>query len=62
MFPHTGTKLQLTAKARRCDEGDMDYCLDVEGADRGPKRYYSRKGWEIDSVDDEHRLVAKLAP
>ena len=62
VFPHTGDKLKLTAKAKRCKEREMDFCLDVEGADRGAKRYYSREGWEIGSVDDERRLAAKLAP
>ena len=61
VFPHTGDKLKLTAKATRCDKGDMDFCLDVEGADRGAKRYYSREGWEIGSVVDEDRLAATLA-
>jgi hypothetical protein len=25
----------------------MDFCLDLEGASRGVKHYYSREGWEI---------------
>jgi hypothetical protein len=52
VFPQTGDREKVRAKARRCDEGGMDFCLELDGASRGAKRYYSREGWEIDGVQD----------
>jgi hypothetical protein len=47
VFPQTGDRETVRAKARRCDDGGMDFCLELDGASRGVKRYYSREGWEI---------------
>jgi len=47
LYPQTGERETVRAKARRCEERGMDYCLELDGASRGVKRYYSRKGWEI---------------
>ena len=30
----------------------MDFCLELDGASRGVKRYYSREGWYIDRGRD----------
>ncbi|MGE5180902.1 MAG: hypothetical protein ACM31C_02515 [Acidobacteriota bacterium] len=57
VFPQTGDRDRVRVRARRCKEQGMDYCLDVEGASRGVKRYYSREGWDIDRQDE---LRAKL--
>ena len=61
-YPQTGERDKVTTKARRCNEKDWDYCLEMKGASRGVKKYYSMKGWEIDgadSVDDmQHRIDA----
>ena len=46
-YPQTGDRERARAKARRCSEGGMDFCLELDGASRGVKRYYSREGWEI---------------
>ncbi|HEU0030614.1 MAG TPA: hypothetical protein VFQ53_08275 [Kofleriaceae bacterium] len=48
VYPQSGDRETVTANARECDEGGMDYCMDVEGASRGVKRYYSIEGFEID--------------
>jgi hypothetical protein len=48
VFPQTGNRETVRAKARRCKESQMDFCLDLDGASRGAKRYFSREGWEID--------------
>jgi hypothetical protein len=48
LYPQTGAREAVRAKARRCSEQKMDFCLEIEGASRGVKRYYSREGWEID--------------
>jgi hypothetical protein len=47
-FPQTGDTEELSAKATRCDKGDMDFCLTIDGGSRGVKQYYSREGWEIE--------------
>jgi hypothetical protein len=50
IYPQTNEREKVRARARRCSEHDMDYCLELDGASRGVKRYYSRKGWEIDAT------------
>ena len=59
VFPQTGDRETVRAKARRCSEGGMDFCLELDGASRGAKRYYSREGWEINgsNVDAIEREV-----
>ncbi|MBA3453307.1 MAG: hypothetical protein H0T42_09475 [Deltaproteobacteria bacterium] len=56
VYPQDKSREELKVSARTCsDVRDMDYCLEIKGASRGPKKYYSRKGWEIDaatSADD----------
>jgi hypothetical protein len=50
-YPHDRSREDLKVKATECNEvRDMDYCLEIKGASRGVKKYYSRKGWEIDSA------------
>jgi len=51
VYPQTGDREAVRAKARRCTEQRMDFCLEVEGASRGVKKYYSREGWEIRGAD-----------
>lgn len=48
-------------QASRCNEKGFDYCLELSGSPRGPVRYVSRKGWEIDSMEEAKELGAKLA-
>jgi hypothetical protein len=52
LFPQSGEREAVRVKVRRCTEQGMDYCLDLDGATRGVKRYYSRKGWEIKGAGD----------
>jgi len=47
IYPQTGDREAVRAKARRCSEQQMDFCLEIDGASRGVKKYYSREGWEI---------------
>ena len=61
LFPQTGDRETVRAKARRCDDGGMDFCLELDGASRGVKRYYSRKGWEIDGVRGTGALRDQIA-
>jgi hypothetical protein len=60
LYPQSGDREKVTVRATRCNEGQMDYCLDVEGASRGVKRYYSRKGWEIESRDRADAVVHSI--
>ena len=51
VYPQDRSKEELKVSARTCsDMRDMDYCLEIKGASRGPKKYYSRKGWEIEAA------------
>jgi hypothetical protein len=52
IYPQTGDREAVRAKARRCSEQKMDFCLEIDGASRGVKRYYSREGWEIGQHGD----------
>jgi hypothetical protein len=52
LYPQTGDREKVRAKAKRCSQDGMDFCLELDGASRGVKRYYSREGWEIGSSRD----------
>lgn len=61
LFPQSGDRETVKVKARKCSENGMDFCLELEGASRGAKRYYSREGWEIkggNNLDAIEREVA----
>ena len=60
VFPQTNEKNKVKAKAKSCSEKDMDYCLELSGSSRGVKRYYSRKGWEIDGNHMQDRIETLL--
>jgi hypothetical protein len=60
VFPQTNTKDRVKAKATRCNQRGMDFCLELEGSSRGVKKYYSREGWEIGSVKDADALLKTL--
>jgi hypothetical protein len=60
VFPQTGTRERVRATATECNRNGMDYCLELEGASHGVKRYYSREGWEIGSVRDIDAVTRKL--
>lgn len=53
VFPQNGDREKATANARECRDHGHDYCLDMSGTKRGVKKYYSRKGWEIDGLTAE---------
>jgi hypothetical protein len=52
LYPQTGDRERVRAKAKKCSDGGMDFCLELDGASRGVKRYYSREGWEIGDARD----------
>lgn len=46
-FPQNGDRERARYTARSCSERGFDYCLELRGTSRGAKRYYSKRGWEI---------------
>ena len=63
LYPQTGDRETVHARARKCNATGMDFCLELAGNSRGVSRYYSRKGWEIranDAADAERDLDAVL--
>jgi len=61
VFPQTGEKEKVKARAWNCKQRDMDYCLELTGASRGVKRYYSQRGWEIDGVTRPEQILERTA-
>ncbi|HWU91119.1 MAG TPA: hypothetical protein VN253_27825 [Kofleriaceae bacterium] len=59
-YPQDNERERVKVNAHRCDEDDFDYCLELDGASRGVKRYYSRKGWEIDGATRPAELRARI--
>jgi len=60
VFPQTGEKERVRARAWTCKERGMDFCLELSGSSRGVKRYHSRKGWEIGSLADAARTLSRV--
>jgi hypothetical protein len=59
VFPQNNDRETVKHNAKRCSENGMDFCLEMSGASRGVKRYYSRKGWEIEHVGSAAELAAR---
>ena len=60
MYPQDRSKEELKVSASTCNEvRDMDYCLEIKGASRGAKKYYSRKGWEIDAASNAQDVALR---
>lgn len=51
VYPQTNSREKATVRARKCNENRMDFCLEIDGASRGVKKYYSREGWELGAGD-----------
>jgi hypothetical protein len=51
LFPQDKSKHEVRYKAAACNVKGFDYCLEIEGAPRGAKRYLSRKEWELEGQD-----------
>ena len=56
IYPQNNDRDSVKHKASRCNEGSFDFCLELSGNSRGVKRYYSRKGWEIENVHSQAEL------
>lgn len=60
-YPQTGEREDVKLTATECDERGMDFCLEVKGASRGVKRYYSQEGWEIDGTQAVGQIQSQIA-
>jgi hypothetical protein len=61
VYPQTNEKEKVTTKATKCSVNDFDFCLELSGATRGVKKYYSMEGWEIEAKATPEQVEAKLA-
>jgi hypothetical protein len=60
LFPQSKSKARMTYRAWKCnDKKDFDYCLEVSGG-KGPKKYYSQRGWEIGSGENVRAVENRL--
>lgn len=59
IYPQSNDRETVKHNAKRCSENGMDFCLELSGGSRGVKRYYSRKGWEIEHVESAKELAAR---
>jgi len=60
VFPQTGDKEKVRARAWSCKERGMDFCLELAGSSRGVKRYHSRKGWELGTSALAAQAIARV--
>lgn len=60
VFPLSGDRETIKLEAYRCDEAEMDFCLDVAGSNHCVKRYYSRHGWVRRDRQDIDQFVNSL--
>ncbi len=59
-YPQTRENEKVRYRAWKCKEKRFDFCLEIAGASRGAKRYYSAEGMEIGTHSlEEAKAVAK---
>jgi len=61
VYPQTDQQETVKARAWKCKEEDMDFCLELTGASRGVKRYHSLDGWEIRDASTPEQLLERIA-
>jgi hypothetical protein len=59
VYPQTDQQETVQARAWKCKEEDMDFCLELTGASRGVKRYHSLDGWEIRDASTPEQLLER---
>lgn len=61
-YPQTGDRERAKLKASKCSEKGFDYCLTIDGASRGVKKYYSMEEWIIEGsgVDQIDHLRTRV--
>jgi len=60
LYPQDERREHVRAKARPCSESGFDYCLELDGASRGARRYYSREGWELGGASRPDQIRARI--
>ncbi len=62
VYPQTGSREKVRYRAWKCKEQSFDFCLQVDGASRGIKKYYSLEGMEIGSrsLPEAQRAASRL--
>ena len=60
LYPQSNEREKVKTRATKCNERQMDYCLELDGATRGVKKYYSRKGWEIEKNATADQVRSKV--
>jgi len=60
VYPQTGERQRVKVRAWSCQERDMEYCLELSGANRGVKLYRSKKGMEIGADERPEQLRARI--
>lgn len=60
VYGQTGEREKVKARASKCSEKGMDFCLQLDGASRGVKKYYSMEGWEIDHAATIEDIRARV--
>jgi hypothetical protein len=60
LYPQDGARERIKTSSRTCSEAGFDYCLELDGASHGVKRYYSRKGWEVGSASRPEQIRARI--
>jgi hypothetical protein len=61
LFGHTREMQRVRWTAQPCHDGGFDFCLEIAGASRGVKRYYSRREWGVRSAADAEGIAQSLA-
>ena len=60
LYPASKGKARVSYRAWKCNEKkDFDFCLEMSGG-KGPKKYYSQRGWEIGSVEAARALETRI--
>jgi len=59
-YPQSKDKERVSYRAYKCKEGKFQFCLELDGASRGTRRYYSQDGWEIGSQTSLPTLGARI--
>ena len=60
VYPQDNYRERVRTRAQPCSEDGFDYCLELDGSSHGVKRYYSRKGWEIEGASRPDQIRARV--
>ena len=60
LYPQTRDKERVGYRAVACTEKGFDFCLELQGASRGVRRYFSQKGWEIGANETGPHAIERV--